>query len=305
MRKLFLTAALLPCFQFMFAQQIIRWPGDANNNGIVNHFDIMHVGRAFGQIGPPDTSSGTFSPDTLSAWQLSFPNGLNMGFADCDGNGIVNEADTGKISQFYGLTHQPLFPDSVFNGTNIHPQLLIGPQADTVVQGTTISIPVVVGSPNLGVFALHGLAFSVFYDTAYVQESTVSFTPEVQWLGQNMGIMRPLIHSIRNFPLEGKMEICLSRTDTSDVSGWGEIGSVIFVMEDNLIGSPLGNQTDLTIDKIQALDYDMNPVLLYPIVTTLHISGIWRVGNFQFETMPNPVDHWLEIKSNGILIYQV
>ena len=72
MRKLFVLNALLLCFQLTYAQ-MIRWPGDANNNGIVNHFDLLYVGRAFGQTGPIDTFNGSFVPDTLPFWTQLFP----------------------------------------------------------------------------------------------------------------------------------------------------------------------------------------------------------------------------------------
>ena len=34
--------------QFSFSQQIPVWPGDANDDGIVNNLDLLNVGLGFG-----------------------------------------------------------------------------------------------------------------------------------------------------------------------------------------------------------------------------------------------------------------
>lgn len=71
--------------------------GDANNDGIVNHYDLLAIGLHYNATGTPRDASGNHTAD----WQQTI-GGLNAKYADCDGNGIVNEADTAVISQHYG-----------------------------------------------------------------------------------------------------------------------------------------------------------------------------------------------------------
>ncbi len=306
MKRILFVFSLLLLVLDGFGQQILRWPGDANNNGVVNHFDLLHVARAFGQMGSPDSTINGFFADTIQAWQGVFPSGLNMGYADCDGNGVVNELDTSQIYQFWGMTHQPVTPDTTLQGLVAGPGIQFSIGTDTVPEGSLVTLPIVVGSPNNGVINLHGLAFSLNYDTAFVVESSFTFTPNPQWLGQGLGILRPLMYIANHSSAQLRYDISLSRTDTMDVSGWGEIGYVSFFMEDNLIGSPIGNSTDITIDQIQAVGYDQQYVPLASQTSTFHlINSVQRIHQSELKIYPNPTRNYIDIEISDALIEKV
>lgn len=72
------------------------WPGDTDNDGIVNNDDILAIDRYF-DFGSEVKKSRTFKRDNSSAvWNaqkvLAWDE-YDATFADCDGNGVVNEAD--------------------------------------------------------------------------------------------------------------------------------------------------------------------------------------------------------------------
>src|SRR4026209_2622117 len=79
-------------FLFLFAAfqanaQITVWPGDANNDGLVNNLDILNLGLGFGKQGNPrDSVSSIWKQEQVQPWTDVLPTGLNLGFTDCIGN---------------------------------------------------------------------------------------------------------------------------------------------------------------------------------------------------------------------------
>jgi hypothetical protein len=88
-------------FTVVNAAQVQVYPGDANNDGIVDVRDILPLGRFFGSTGGTRTSaSGSWTPQGISsAWTLA-----EACYADCDGNGTVNAADVQVIVQNWART---------------------------------------------------------------------------------------------------------------------------------------------------------------------------------------------------------
>jgi outer membrane protein assembly factor BamB len=72
------------------------YPGDANNDGIVDVRDILPIGRFYATTGAPrQNASSNWSVQSLtSAW-----NPFNACYADCDGNGTVDAQDANVILQ--------------------------------------------------------------------------------------------------------------------------------------------------------------------------------------------------------------
>jgi len=67
MRPNFFTFLLLISFLFLSNRTATHaqvWPGDVNNNGIVNHVDLIYLGEIFFQTGPP-----RFFPEQGIFWE--------------------------------------------------------------------------------------------------------------------------------------------------------------------------------------------------------------------------------------------
>lgn len=76
------------------------YSGDANNDGACDIRDVLPLGRFFGQTGPARPGgSTTWGAQTATVW--STPEAT---YADCDGNGVVNENDLDGIIANYGRT---------------------------------------------------------------------------------------------------------------------------------------------------------------------------------------------------------
>ena len=54
------------------------WPGDANDDGIANNYDVLTLGLGFTALGPPrQTTSTAWQPHLSYQWNDTLPNGQN------------------------------------------------------------------------------------------------------------------------------------------------------------------------------------------------------------------------------------
>ncbi len=92
------------------------YPGDANNDGIVNEVDVLPLGVFWRSSGPEregDDLTGWFIQPAYS-WEE-----LAATYADCNGDGTVNEADLSVIEGNWGLTHAMGGPVYIFTNSDL------------------------------------------------------------------------------------------------------------------------------------------------------------------------------------------
>ena len=95
------------------------WPGDADRNQTVQARDILPIGLAFNRTGPPRPVTGVpplaFEGQTSPDWPMDLPGiyeGINLKFADSDGNGAINADDVLALTLNYGKQVPPSMPES-------------------------------------------------------------------------------------------------------------------------------------------------------------------------------------------------
>ncbi len=80
---------------------VIVWPGDTNNDGVVNEEDVLPLGIYWNQTGPARAN-----PTTEWAAQESEPwSPVAATYADTDGSGLINQTDLLAIGLNFGETH--------------------------------------------------------------------------------------------------------------------------------------------------------------------------------------------------------
>ena len=82
------------------SQPIVMFPGDTNNDGTANQYDILPVGIAYGTEGfPRPGATQDWLPQFLpNQWLENLPvSGVNFGFIDSDGNGMIDSLDIDAI----------------------------------------------------------------------------------------------------------------------------------------------------------------------------------------------------------------
>ena len=80
---------------------VIVYPGDTDNNGIVDALDVLPVGVYFFENGAPRDGGFFWSPYTAASWET-----LPATYADTNGDGVVNEVDIIGIGVNWGNTHE-------------------------------------------------------------------------------------------------------------------------------------------------------------------------------------------------------
>lgn len=291
----------------ILGQQV--WPGDINNNGIVNNIDVLYWAVAKdatgdGRVSPTSDWVGQDLPATL--WDQSFPNGLNYAFADCDGDGDVDDDDKTIIENNFGRMHGTLIPDDYATGDPASdPVLALSNPNSVVPSGSTLEAGLSLGTASDSISNFYGIAFTVNYDPDVVKNQGNAFQLDIledTWMN-GMGDDK-VITFINNDRDAGVAEIAIVRKNQQMVSGFGEVGTFSIVMEDIVVGLTNINTTDIKMIDLAVTD---TPIAASDIQfsidsTTATIRPIARSG---IKLYPNPVlgsevSLELEDKAEGI-----
>jgi len=80
------------------AAALTVWPGDTDNDGVVNQNDVLPLGFQWGQTGPARDSTGcTFKGRVAAAWPTQAAT-----YADANGDGVVDQGDVLCIGLNWG-----------------------------------------------------------------------------------------------------------------------------------------------------------------------------------------------------------
>jgi hypothetical protein len=294
------------------------WPGDVNNNGIVNHIDLLYLGNAIGTVGPArmDASVDWQGQEITSLWAETFPDGVNYAYADCDGNGVIDEEDFFTAIEInYGLTHGTVMPDDFDLGVpGVSSPLFFAGVSDPIVEGTPVFIPINLGTESQPIEDFYGIAFTVRYDSDVVNVPLFGFffpdTFDENWF--ELDTEEPLF-SFQPNPFESKVEIAVTRTDGVPApSNFGNFGSLFIVIIDNVVGLGADQiSTPIYIEDIKLLNEvgESTSVVADSIELTIYnddlINDTEDVLREAIEVYPNPVNEILTIASKGALIQQI
>ncbi|MCB0629771.1 MAG: T9SS type A sorting domain-containing protein [Saprospiraceae bacterium] len=270
------------------------WPGDINNNGIVNNIDVLYWAVANGATGDKrtDTTSNWEAKDLpANLWDQDFPNGLNYAYADCDGDGDVDDDDKTVIENNFGQVHGEVVPDEYTPGDPAtDPTMGLASDNPVVAPAGTLMVDLSLGSEDKAITDFYGIAFTVIYDPDAVGNKGNDFRLDVladTWMsGQGD---EKVIQFFQNDRDLGIAQFALVRKNGVPVSGFGDIGTFNIVIEEIFTGKSV-----LTASDIQMADVNLgtSPVvpsdLEFSVDSTLTatIVPIVRTG---LKVYPNPV----------------
>lgn len=268
------------------------WPGDANNSGLVNHVDLLYLGAAFGIEG------GSRNVQTLQwggeevpqNWGAGFGNGISYAFADCNGDGVVDEADVQAIEVNYGLEHDSIFMDS-FAMNPIAQDLDMSLQGSGNIignPGAVYTIPLVLGSQNQPIQDFYGIAFTVEIDPEYVDMNQLSFVIEQSsWVDPNN---EGLLQIKRKDFNQNTYEVAFTRKTMTNVSGDGIVGLFSIIIEGDV--PDYADDTEiLTIRDVHIIDKDLNQNYMIGDTPLLmdFTNSTKNLPSDSFRIYPNPV----------------
>lgn len=284
------------------------WPGDANNDGVADNFDVLDIGQGYGYTGLVRTNASlVWTGQPAAVWTDTLPDGNNAKYADCDGNGTINADDTLAVTLNYGLTHQKTDAPS-----KLGPELYIEfPAVDSTQAGLPVQVPIYLGDSSNPLTDIYGIAFSVNYDTTLVKENSFQLTAGNCWLG-TPGVN--LLTFGKDLYSQAKTDITIVRTNHSNTNGFGPLCTTIYVMKDDISGKDqITRLFSPTISNVRAIKYDGSVVPIDEsrtdtIVVTQDAVGIAQPSlSAQIKLYPNPAGDYLVLDagSNHITQYTI
>lgn len=234
------------------------WPGDADNNNVVNHYDLLFIGMAYGATGSARANASLdWSGQDALDWDVhSVGRKVNYKNADANGDGVIEASDAEAILHNWGHVINTS-KENPFAGptelSNTLQETAICLSKDTLEQGRDAILPVIVGSAGTAQDSTYGLAFSVGYDPN-VFKGEVHFVPTDSWLGN----VSDLLVLQKNEPVQGVIYVGITRMDGTPVVGWGPIGGLSVQVADHFPDTNAGAaqeiKTQLYFDGINAVN---------------------------------------------------
>jgi hypothetical protein len=263
------------------------WPGDANNDTIVDNNDLLSVGLNYWTTGfARDSISNLWIGQSCPEWTGFQANLTNMKHADCNGDGIVNALDTVAINLNYGLTVSK--KKQIFDNEKSAASLYVVPANPIYYAGDIASFDVIAGDISNPVNALYGMAYDIHVDPTYIEPGTLNFTHVASWLGNPAADALSLS---KIFEIAGDIENAVIRIDHNDQSGYGKIGEFEFVIDPDIASI---DTMHLSISYYNAVDAAGQPgsfnvidtsIVIIPLTTSLSQYSVSDIVLY-----PNPVN---------------
>jgi hypothetical protein len=275
------------------------WPGDANDDGTADNFDILTIGIANGTTGTARPSAslswiGQPSPN----WPTATPSGTNHKFVDCDGNALIDLTDTNAVLLNYGFIHNNRLAAPV-NSLN-NPDLYITVLQDTLMATATGVLQVNLGSQSLPVNSVYGIAFTLNFDPQLIDENSLMMTVGNSFFGVNANERFGIKYLRSGY---GQIDVAVTRINQTEVSGMGQVCSFSFTTNLALPSNINSFVAPFSLSRVRLIDLQENTINLNTINDTLVILNPSlsiqqnTTGNSSFEIIPNP--------SNGIFALNI
>lgn len=213
--------------------QACVWPGDANNDGVVNVRDLLAIGYGLGTNGP-DRENGNvdWSPQFADNWEDPWTAAsLDLKYLDTDGDGLITALDTAAISQSYQNTHKVTTTMDHQLTTDVDLRFLLRDPATYNNQDTLIILDILYGLQNKPAYDAYGFTFEIdFADVVDVDGKNVRvtyyndswFSRQIPTLSMFKRLNNTIIHS------------GYTKTDGKGGVGYGPVG---FVIVDDIEGA--------------------------------------------------------------------
>lgn len=281
--------------------------GDTNGDGRINVRDVLPIARAMGFGGPAreDIPFGKVEPQAAQDWDLSLDNGRNFKHIDADGSGSITIQDVDVVANNYNELNN-LVPRDLLAFKD-YPFYLI-PQTTEVDSGDLLVIDVAIGNSSLPVEDFAGLVFGMNINPGFVDSASLQMIyDEDSWFAANGSTVQ-----MYQVPRDGELETVFAKANGNNANGYGIVGQLSFIVEDETEGIRDGGQTQTRLLEIVADDIvfeaaDGRQYALPAVSTnvTLNLNRSRKsVSNEDLILMPNPTQDMLTVHLNGGNQYQ-
>ena len=273
------------------------WPGDADLDGRVDMSDLLTIGYRLGETGPvrsynnPETWFGQHADN----WNFS-GNNLGTQYLDANGDGAVTANDVDVIDEHYYRAHDVVVKDVQ---QKLAYQFSLIPVQFSLDSGDVIILDVSLGNANLPVLDLKGTKFSINFPAAWMDSSSVTVDfHQNSWLAEGT----PFI-SLGKVPWNGRIDAGFSKADGDGSSGFGVIGTITFIITDDVEGFKEDDgiiQIPISLHAATAMGADGT---LYDVegdeVILTYDRGNSSADQYNLIVYPNPAQDFVDIHLNG------
>jgi len=305
-----ITILILSCSNVMAQQDtsVTIWPGDINNNGIVNNVDVLYWSIANGSTGPARAQGSPAWEGQIQEllWEDAFSNGLNFAYADANGDGVVDEGDlNGVIKRNFGRTHGQVISDFE-NAEDSQPGAIFRLQTniDTFGFNSRFPVEVLLGAPDQEIEDFYGLAFTLQYNPDFVSKvnNSVQVDPSFNtWAGEGNPDSRTVVFTDS---VRGLTQVAIVLTEGQSIqSGSGRIANLNIVMEDIVVGRAIQDM-EMVADSIKVIGLESEERIAAPdSLNAVEKGNTVAVALFgdpsAIQTFPNPFDDQITIAFRG------
>lgn len=238
----------------VFVDKDCVWPGDANKDRYVNFKDVLYLGVGYDSSQTSRIVQGNnWKPHVSEPWPQALRNGVNYKHFDANGNGKVDFRDLTTIEENYFNKHDYTAKPYIepFSGIKLYVHF----DKDTFYAGDKVTVKFILGDAGN------------FPDNIYGAGLEYTITGDLIKDGSKRPIFKNFFTDTLSRNLaqhvysKNKGEFAIVRTDHNNFSGYGEISSLEFVLEDTTYNyAEKGEKLAVKPVDILAIDNLGNPI---------------------------------------------
>jgi hypothetical protein len=278
------------------------WPGDANLDATADFTDVLNIGVGFGAKGPSRSPLSTqWKKQLVDDWSQTLTDSTNYKYLDCNGDGIINAADTAVINQNYGFKHNKWTPGT---GNVNDPQLYFRFIRDTFYGGDTAIAWLYAGSANKPLTGAYGAAYQASCSGIPIKDSSQVLEPFCDFFCTGT----ELIYRGPDQKSNRFTRVTVETNGKATINTTGRIAQLKLTLKDSATHKyPLNGERiyahllnalviDSTGKEIPVYGMDDSAVVMKP---KLILSGIKKENNDRnrIRIYPNPAHNFVKISS--------
>lgn len=278
------------------------WPGDADNNGIVDLTDIFPVGLSYDSSGPLRTARNiVWTGDSALNWGQTFAGytaHVDFKHADCNGDGHINASDTDAIVTNYSLVHAKT--NGQIESRAGAPSLFLHFSRDSVTSWDTFHVDVILADSLLPVSDIYGLKFKVSYNMALMDTTVVKLSYLTSWFADSTHTLT-LDRQSKDL---GELTTAICGLDHMARTGHGQIASLSFKVNPISIFNPQYQFNKVSISEIVAVDHAGQSIIINGATDSNVVyrqtaySGVPETDPWYIHLYPNPAQRSLTVESD-------
>lgn len=262
------------------------WPGDVNDDLVVDFIDFLLIGVYNGSSGiARDSISYSWVGQTAQNWTDFIYNGVNMKFVDCNGDGNIDAYDTLAVTNNFGLSHPRSGSLEARAG---EPKLVLQPTKNTYNYSDTIVLDIILGDENNEINSFYGIGFEVSFDPLLMKENSVDVIINNSFLGN----ISELFTMRKTYLSNGKIIVAFTRVNQQNVNGYGKIGEIRFLANQNITNIQnksiiISNYKSINAN-VEELYFDVNGTPSFTIGDVVIGLSKYNIKMSEFNVFPNP-----------------